>query len=370
MIDMGRRAFAAVCVLWAGFLLAAGPSTWRNAAPGYDFQFPRDHASHPDYRIEWWYYTGNLASVDGHRYGYQLTFFRVGVDFKPSNPSRWAVRDLFMAHLAITDISHKAYRYSERMNRAGPGWAGAATRFYRVWNDTWQANLDSSGNHRLVASDSDLGIDLILNPGKTPVLHGDRGFSRKGSEPGNASEYYSLTRMPTQGTIRMGPESTRVEGISWMDHEFGTSFLEANQVGWDWFSIQLEDGRELMLFQLRRADGSRDPHSGGTVVDLSGRTTELSAADILLVPGRTWTSPSSGGRYPTEWDLRVPGRNIELSVTTAVDGQELRTEQSTGVAYWEGAIQVEGSASGKPVRGRGYLEMTGYAGGPISDRLR
>jgi predicted secreted hydrolase len=307
---------------------------------------------------------------DGGRYGYQLTFFRVGVDPKPVNPSRWAVRDLFMAHFAVTDLSGKRYRFAERMNRAGPGWAGANTDGYRVWNANWQVSELAGGEHHLVASEGGAGIDLRLGPGKPPVLHGVRGYSRKGSEPGNASQYYSLTRMPTSGVLSLAGAEVPVSGFSWMDHEFGTTFLEPQQVGWDWFSIQLEDGRDLMLFRLRRADGSPDPHSSATMIGPAGETTVLSADQFELLPGRTWTSPESGGRYPVEWRIRVPGSRLDLQVRSACDGQELRSEHSTGVAYWEGAVDIGGSGPGGPVRGSGYLEMTGYAGAPISTRFR
>ncbi len=370
MFNASPSAVTLVLILCMAWPLSSIENSWRQAAPGYNFRFPLDHASHPDYKIEWWYYTGNLTGEDGHRYGYQLTFFRIGVDFKPSNPSRWAVRDLFMAHLAVTDVAGRTYRNSERVNRAGPGWAGADTRTYNVWNDNWEVSLDPAGNHHLQASASDLAVNLALSPGKPPVLNGEHGFSRKGSEPGNASEYYSLTRMPTRGTIRAGNKIAAVQGFSWMDHEFGTSFLEPYQVGWDWLSIQLNDGRDLMLFQLRRKDGSRDAHSSGTIVDAAGNSSILAAADFNMEPGRIWLSPSSGGKYPVEWTVRIPGRQIVLSVRAALDNQELQTPQSTGVVYWEGAISAEGEASGSPVHGLGYLELTGYAGSPISERFR
>ena len=341
---------------------------WRQAAPGYSFSFPRDHASHPDYRLEWWYYTGNLSTAEGHRFGYQLTFFRVGVNYRPDNPSRWAVRDLFMTHLAISDLNGSRHYFAERFNRAGPGWARAAADTYHVWNQGWEVRLDSRGSHCLRAADEAIGLDLTLDPGKAPVLHGEGGYSRKGSDPGNASNYYSLTRMPTRGTIRVNGESARVEGLSWMDHEFGTTFLDKQQTGWDWFSIQLEDGRDIMLFELRRSDGSADPHSGGTLLDARGGCAPIGAASFKMGPSRPWRSAATGASYPLEWRIDI-GHKLELTVRSALEDQELRPELS-GIAYYEGAVNVEGTDGGKPVRGRGYLEMTGYAGSPMGTLLQ
>jgi predicted secreted hydrolase len=375
MIDVPRALVLLASAVATATLVAQGAQApaWKDASPGRAIVLPADHASHPDYKVEWWYYTGNLDSTDSRRFGYQLTFFRVGIDSAPSNPSRWAVRDLFMAHFALTDANGQQFRFVDRINRSGPGWAGAATDMYRVWNEEWQASRDSGSAHHLVASTKEFGIDLRLDElggGRRAVLHGDRGYSRKGSTSGNASFYYSLTRMPTHGTVTVGGRAIKVSGLSWMDHEFGTTFLEKEQVGWDWFSLQLDDGRDLMVFQLRRRDGSIDPQSSGTLVepDRSYRHVALDGG-FALEPGRAWTSPGSGGRYPVEWRVRLPRESIDLSVRAVLDDQELRTGLSTGVNYWEGAIDVKGSAKGRPVQGRGYLEMTGYAGRGL-DALR
>jgi predicted secreted hydrolase len=344
---------------------------WKSAEPGRAIVLPADHASHPDYKIEWWYYTGNLDAAGGLRFGYQLTFFRIGVDPAPLNPSRWAVRDLYMTHLALTDVNGQRFQFTERMNRAGPGWAGADVGAYRVWNEDWEAAIDATRTHRLRASGGRYGIDLQLEEGRAPALHGDRGYSRKGSASGNATHYYSLTRMPTRGALTLDGRRIEVAGLSWMDHEFGTSALEPEQLGWDWFSIQLEDGRDLMIFRLRRADGSIDPRSSGTLVEPDGSTRSITLeSGFNLEPGRTWTSPTSRARYPIVWTVRVPGSALDLSVTAAVENQELHTEQSTGVTYWEGAIDVAGTSRGRPVRGRGYLEMTGYAGKSMGNVMR
>ncbi len=340
----------------------AGQS-WREASAGYRFVFPRDHASHPAFKIEWWYYTGNVRTAEGRRFGYQVTFFRVGVDPAPANPSRWAVGDLFMAHLAVSDPEGRRYRFDERLSRAGPGLSGAAADRYHVWNDDWSASLDAEGRHVIAASSDtargSAGVSLVLQEGKPPAINGIDGISQKGAQAGNASHYYSLTRMPTRGTLTIDGERFEVSGESWMDHEFGTSFLEPEQQGWDWLSLQLDDGRELMLYQLRRSDGTRDPRSSGTLVDVRGRATTLSARDFSLKPaGATFRGPS-GATYPLAWDITVPGASLALRATTPLPDQELVTE-GAGIAYWEGLVDVAGTAAGQPVSGRGYLEMTGY----------
>lgn len=341
----------------------AQAAAWRSAEPGYVFRFPDVHASHPDYALEWWYYTGNLESRDGRRFGYQVTFFRVGVDPAPAARSRWAVRDVFMAHVAVSDPGSRRFRFDERVSRAGPGLAGALTDRYRVWIEDWSANLDSSGRHVLAAAGRTAGVELVLDEGEPPVINGVAGISRKGPRPGNASHYYSLMRMPTRGTLTIAGERIEVTGTSWMDHEFGTSFLEPDQQGWDWLSAQLDDGSELMIYRLRTGRGGLDPHSSGTYVGPDGRSVHLTASDFVFAPhGREFVSRVSGARYPIAWRAQVPALGLELTVSTPLEDQELRAGASTGVNYWEGAIDVSGSRHGRPVTGRGYLEMTGYAG--------
>lgn len=341
---------------------------WQHASPDYVVSLPRDHVSHPAYRIEWWYYTGNLASDRGARYGYQVTFFRVGVNPAPDNPSTFAVRDLHVAHIAVTDAASGRHLFAERVNRSGVSWAGASQFDYRVWNEDWEARLEY-GRHRLQARDPRFAIDLLLYEDKPAVLHGHRGYSRKGATPGNASHYYSLTRMPTEGHLTIDGERVAVRGDSWMDHEFGTSFLEKGQQGWDWFSLQLEDGTDLMMFQMRRGDGTIDPQSSGTLVARGGASRQLGPSDFTLTPGRKWTSPVTKAAYPVEWHLEVGADALDLRVRPMVDAQEL-TGQRSGVSYWEGAIEVEGTRAGKPITGRGYLEMTGYAGLAMGELLR
>ncbi|MEW6125745.1 MAG: lipocalin-like domain-containing protein [Acidobacteriota bacterium] len=335
---------------------------WREASSNYNYSFPRDHASHSDYKIEWWYYTGNLESKTGRRFGYQLTFFRSGVVMQTANPSRWAVRDLYMTHFCISDIENQKFYSFERLNRAGVGWAGADTNSYRVWNEDWQARLDGN-THVLDAERENYKLALQLTPEKTEIIHGENAISQKGAQVGNASHYVSLTRMRTTGTITVDGETFDLTGLSWMDHEFGTSFLEENQIGWDWFSIQLDDRRELMLFQIRRKDGSIDQHSSGTLIDADGRATRIAFGEFTLKPtGTNWSSQVSQATYPTEWLIEIPKLELRLTVRAAFGNQELQTTESTGVTYWEGSVSIEGTSRAQVVGGRGYLEMTGYAG--------
>jgi predicted secreted hydrolase len=266
-----------------------------------------------------------------------------------------------MAHLAVSDPDGGRYRFAERFGRGGPGLSGAATGTYRVWNEDWTAGFDPQGRHVLAAASDEASVQLTLDEGKPPAVNGIGGISQKGARRGNASHYYSLTRMPTRGTLVVDGERFEVSGESWMDHEFGTSFLETDQQGWDWLSIQLDDGRELMLYQLRRTDGTRDPRSSGTLVDQAGRTTHLAAGDFSLAATGATVKAPSGATYPVAWRIEVPGHRLALTVSTPLPNQELRTA-AAGISYWEGMVQVTGTARGRAVAGRGYLEMTGYAG--------
>ena len=364
-----RLGLAAVLATGALVVVLFAPRTWasawRQAAPERGIVLPADHRSHPEYRLEWWYYTGNLFDEQQRRFGYQLTFFRIGVNASAPTPSRWAVRDVHLAHLAVTDVAGSRHVAVERLNRAGVGWAGASDETYRVWNENWRAGLDD-GRHVLRAATPDVALSLTLEEGKRAALHGRGGYSQKGSSAGNASHYYSLTRMPTRGSITVSGQTHRVAGASWMDHEFGTTFLERSQAGWDWFSIQLDDGSDVMLFQLRSLDGAPDSHSSGTLVARDGATRVLPAAAFTLQPGRLWRSSATGARYPVEWRVAIPGEGLDLQISAALDAQEL-SGLSSGVAYWEGAVDVDGTRRGRPAAGRGYLEMTGYAGRPMGE---
>ena len=334
---------------------AMGPRTW---------SFPRDHGAHPEFRTEWWYFTGNLRDGAGNRYGYQLTFFRQGVRLKPSDPKNpWSLRDLYPAHFAVTDVRNEKFHFAERITRSGPGLSGAATNGMNVWNLGWSAKM--KGDRILIrAHHGEMELVLELKPRKPLILQGEKGLSRKGPGEGQASYYYSFTDLATRGTIRT-PDTqvpVAVEGTSWFDQEFGSNVLSKDQVGWDWFSIHLSDGRDLMLFFLRKKDGTVEKESSGTLVEPEGKSRHLKRGEINLEVLGTWKSPKSSGTYPNRWRVRIPAAGLDLQLAPLVAAQELNTSGSTGVTYWEGAVDGKGSSSGKPVSCEGYVEMTGYAG--------
>jgi predicted secreted hydrolase len=338
-------------------LLFLALADFRVAVPGYHYQFPRDHFAHPGFQTEWWYYTGNLRAHDGHRYGFELVFFREAKNDMPhDNPSAWRVDDLYLAHLALTDIDGKRFRYFERLNRAGPGIAGASLEKGRVWNANWQSQWDlASGKQTLSAVAEGLRFTLRLEPRTPPVIHGENGVSRKAEGAGKASYYVSFPRLDVEGTLN----GAAVDGTAWMDHEWFTQQLDERQQGWDWFSVQLDSGAELMLFDLRRKDGGIDPYSSGTYIARDGRATHLRRADFDLQPLGDWVSPKTGTRYPVRWRISVPSLKVQLECTAAIPDQELVSKDDASPTYWEGAVTYSGSA-----RGVGYLEMTGY-GKPV-----
>lgn len=337
-------------------------SPWRLALPGYRYEFPRDHMAHPEFQTEWWYFTGNLQGTGGAEFGYELTFFRQA-RWTPGDPeSRWHSGQLYLAHFAMTDAGAKAFTHRERLNRPGPGLAGADAATGRVWNGNWQAQLVGGHDWRVEATDHSMAVRLDLRSRKQPVLHGANGVHQKAAEAGRASHYVSLTRLETVGTLSSHGKSYRVEGLSWMDHEFFTSQMAADQVGWDWFSIQLDDGSELMIYRLRRRDGSVEPYSGGTYVSPDGQWEALRLNDLRLTPQQTWKSPRTGGAYPIGWLLEVPRLGITLTATARIEDQELVSERRLGPSYWEGLMEYRGTRSGKALKGKGYLELTGYAG--------
>ena len=347
----------------------ADASEWREAAPGHSYEFPRDHGAHADYKIEWWYYTGNVRTAEGRRFGYQLTFFRSGGKRETRSPSRWAVRDLYMAHFALSDLDSGRFYFFDRLNRAGITWAGVKADGARIWNEDWEARVTAKG-HAIKARADGVALDLLLEPLKPPVIHGADGVSRKGAEEGNASHYYSLTRLKSTGSIDVDGTSHRVQGLSWMDHEFGTSFLEESDVGWDWLYVQLKDGRDLMFFVIRRKDGGTSPFSSGALIDEEGRSRGLTAREFTLRPETRWTSPASEATYPVGWTLSVPGEDLTLKIDAAMIDQELRAKKSTGFAYWEGSTQAKGHWGERAVTGSGYLEMTGYSGKSMASVFR
>lgn len=345
------------------FLFAWLPSAmaqYKTALPGYHYEFPRDHFNHPDYQTEWWYTTGNLTASDGHHYGFELTFFRQGVDRDPSKKGTWDIQDLYLAHLALSDLDGGKFYHAERTNRAGPGLAGIDEKQKRIWNGNWEIRWEGEVEI-LKVTDDRFSLSFSLRNEKPPVIHGVNGVSQKAAGEGRASHYISLTRSLTTGTIEMAGRSIEVRGSSWMDHEFFTHSMDAEQVGWDWLSLQLEGDTELMLYRFRRKDGSADPYSSGTFLNAQGKPVHLTATDFQLVPtGETWTSNVSGAKYPVAWGVEIPKLGLKLAVTTRLKSQELAGGSKIVPSYWEGAIVIEGTRGGVGVRGVGYLEMTGY----------
>ncbi|MBP7588279.1 MAG: carotenoid 1,2-hydratase [Thermoanaerobaculia bacterium] len=325
------------------------------------FVFPADHGAHDGFRTEWWYVTGNLFAADGRAFGVQLTFFRNAlVAGSAASPSRWRSDHVWMAHFALSDERQGTFRFAERFAREAVGLAGVTAAPFRVSLEDWSlASLTSSGSDfaplRLAARSGDFAADLTLEPGKPPVLQGDQGLSQKGPQPGNASYYYSLTRLATRGTVTVDGETVPVTGEAWLDREWSTSALGAELAGWDWFALQLDDGRELMFYRLRRKDGASEPWSRGSLVAADGSSRTLQPEEILATPLSTWKSPS-GAVYPGRWRLQLPGEALDLELTPRVAAQEL----AATVRYWEGAVKVAGSSHGRPVGGHGFVEMTGY----------
>jgi predicted secreted hydrolase len=338
-------------------------SQYAVALPGYRYEFPRDHFDHSAYQTEWWYYTGNVTSADGRHFGFELTFFRQGIKRDATKTNSWDVRDLYLAHLALSDIDGGHFFHTERTNRAGPGVAGISARDGRIWNGNWQIQWNGD-QQMLEAIDPRFELRFTLKSGKPPVIQGENGVSQKAAGPGHASHYISLTRLATTGTITLAGKSIDVTGIAWMDHEFFTHQLEHDQVGWDWFSVQLDDNSELMLYRIRRKDGSVDPFSSATFVDARGQTTHLLSTDFSLTPaGETWTSPVTKATYPIQWKIAVPKLGLDLEMKTALHSQELTGGSSNGTltpSYWEGSVTYDGTRGGTKIHGVGYLEMTGY----------
>ncbi len=335
---------------------------FKQAVPGYTLTFPADHAAHPTYQTEWWYYTGHLRTTTGRTYGYQLTFFRYRLDSSGPTlkPSQWFANHMYLAHMAITDEQGQRFVYGEKLNRAALGLAGASAARYHVWNDDWLAERLGSVHH-VQGEIPGFKLNLILTPLKPPVLHGQNGLSQKGEGKGQASYYYSYTRMKTEGVLHTGEGVFEVAGTSWMDHEFGSTQLKEYQVGWDWFGVRLTNNYELMLWHIRHQDGSIDPHSSGTLVRPDGSSVHLRREDFHLQTHATWQSPESGAVYPQRWTIRVPQEDLILHLEPVMAAQELITDQSTRVTYWEGSVRVRGTMQGQVTAGVGYVEMTGYA---------
>ncbi len=355
-------------ILSSRFAFTAGDSKFISVTGPCDLEFPRDHGSHPGYRTEWWYYTGNVRSKSGERFGFQLTFFRAQISPSdareewPDPASNWRTQQIYMAHAAVSDLGGKRFFLSEMTLRGALDMAGAKQTpdGITVFVKDWSAHLGSEVHQLEVVAD-DFSCKLNLRPIKNLVLHGDGGYSRKGNNPERASCYYSFSRLETRGNLTVNGNRSSVEGLSWMDHEFSSAPLEPGIKGWDWFSIQLNDHTELMIYLLRMENGTVHPASSGTFIDPAARTQHLTRESLNIEVLETWKSPRSGAAYPSRWRVKVVPLSIDLTISSNLADQELHTPASTNIIYWEGSVSIGGTRRGNPVKGNGYVEMTGYA---------
>jgi predicted secreted hydrolase len=337
-----------------------GTAGFARAMDAWDWQFPRDFGPHPEFQTEWWYYTGNLATDDGRRFGYQFTIFRRAIEPQAYvSDSEWRTNQIYMAHFTVSDIAGEHFYHAERFSRDSAGLAGAQSEpLYKVWLENWQVEaLDSqAAQTRITAWTDEVALDVTLEQVKPPALQGQNGLSPKGPEPGNASYYYSLSRLLTDGTVTIGDETFEVTGNTWKDHEFSTSALSAGSLGWDWFGLIFDDGRELMIGQIRQQDGGIEPAFGGLLINADGSTHYLPSDTFTITPTGSWTSPHSGGVYPHGWQVQIhdtgAGEPLNFTATPLLEDQEL---YGSGITYYEGAVRIDGE-----VTGFGYVELTGY----------
>jgi predicted secreted hydrolase len=335
---------------------------WQTAEPGLHYEFPRDHHLHEQFKTEWWYYTGNLANSDGRRFGYELTFFRQGI--RPPNErggttSRFVIDDLKFAHFTVTDPDGRRFLFDQKTSRGSFGEAGFGKNERLAWIDSWNLTVNADGSFDLAADLTGAALQLHLVPLKPPVIHGTEGISEKAAGGGHASYYYSITRLRTTGHLQLRDAEFAVNGESWFDHEWATNQLAAGQAGWNWVSAQFDEGRELMLYQMRLTNGKIDPVSSGTFVRADGSAVHLKSSDFQMTPTRSWKSEKTGANYPIAWKITVPSEQLDFSITPVLADQELVLAP---IIYWEGAFDITGLRAGKKIGGSGYLELTGYAG--------
>lgn len=348
---------------WA---MEQGTVEWATPAEVPEFQkatapikltFPNDFGPHENYQTEWWYYTGNLETDSGRPFGYELTLFRRGLT--PGLPdqqgSAWRSNQVYFSHFTLSDIQNQDFYPVERFNRGAAGLAGAQANPYRIWLDDWSIQELAPGQVQLQAQGLETAVNLRLSLTQ-PILQGNNGYFVKGPEPGNASYYYSIVQQPTQGTVRVQGETFAVSGSSWTDHEFATRPISEGTQGWDWFSLQLEDGSTLMLYNLRLQDGSTTLESNGTYVTPEGKVLHLNREDYQIQVLDQWTSPKSRTKYPAKWAVSIPSLDLEMQVLPMINNQELLLSTS----YWEGAVGISGTQSQQPIKGNGYVELTGY----------
>jgi predicted secreted hydrolase len=355
--------------LAASFLHSAEP--WARALTPWSWSFPRDHGAHPEFKTEWWYLTGNLDDEKGNPYGYELTFFRHGLQPKPTQPdSAWSIRDIYFAHLAITDVQSRRFIFSEKLSRGALGEVEISQKDMQVRIADWSLQRKSDSSFQMAASDPTAGIGLKLSaiPLKPLTYQGEKGLSRKSATPGNASHYYSFTRLQTTGLLELGGKKIPVKGLSWFDHEFSTSALGEDQEGWDWFCLQFDSGDELMLYRMRNPGNRTDPSSSGTWIPARGPSVPLKSSEFTITPLDEWKT-ASGAIYPSGWNISVPSLQLSGEVQPLLLDQELRLKRTSNIRYWEGACRFTGTRNGKAVSGRGYTELTGYAS-PIGQGMK
>ena len=364
-----RKLLLCFLFLLGSSLMAADP--WARANAPWSWSFPRDHGAHPQFKTEWWYLTGNLDDEKGNPYGYELTFFRHGLQPLPTQPdSAWSIRDIFFAHLAITDVRSGKFIFSEKITRGALGDAEFSAKDMQVRIADWSLQRKPDSTLQMTASDPALGIGLELSatPLKPLTLQGEKGLSRKSSTPGNASYYYSFTRLQTSGQLTIAGKKIPVQGLSWFDHEFSTSALGEDQEGWDWFCLQFDSGDELMLYRMRNPGNQADSSSSGTWIPARGASIPLKSSDFTIVPIDEWKT-ASGATYPSGWKLSIPSLQLSGEVQPLLLDQELRLKRTAKIRYWEGACTFKGAQKGKALSGRGYTELTGYAS-PIGQGMK
>src|SRR5256714_6208650 len=352
-------------IFLAGVLAVNAAAEWKNAEPGWRYEFPRDHHAHRKFKTEWWYFTGNVFDAEGRRFGYELTFFRHGIQpvaERDPNASRFIVDDLKFAHFAITDVASHQFHFDQKTSRGAFGEAGFGEGQRLVWIEKWNLNETEDGFD--IAAIADFGaVRLHLRAARPPIIQGENGVSVKAAGGASASHYSSVPRLETSGELVANNTTHSVRGESWFDHEWSSSQLGKNEVGWDWLCLQWEDGAELMLYRMRLANGEMEPSSSGTWIAPDGTTTHLKASDFQMIPTSFWKSKATGADYPIGWRVALPSQQAEFNLKTAVEDQELRLGPIT---YWEGASDAIGTREGKAIKGRGYLELTGYAPGSQS----
>ncbi|HEV2442801.1 MAG TPA: lipocalin-like domain-containing protein [Steroidobacteraceae bacterium] len=377
---VGLLATIAVMAIFPAHIARAQQPSFAQALTPEPLEFPRDQGPHPDYRQEWWYLTGNLDAADGERFGFELTIFRFAlapagthtpvVSTQPgAESSRWRTRQIYLGHFAVSDVARHRFRFAVKLARGALGLAGAQADPFRVWVGNWRIGQRAANGPALTtaaAADPEWHLQaagqgyvlaLTARPLMSPVLDGERGLSRKSGEPGNATYYYSIPRVSVQGTLSRDDRPLQVHGLAWLDREWGSGSLGPQETGWDWFGLQLGDGSCLMFYSLRDRAGTQDPHSAGTWVDSDGRARPLSREDVRIQVLGYWTD-ARGIRYPSKWRLVMPATGLDITVLPVISDQELVTSPR----YWEGAVDVSGTRAGRPLAGRGYVELVGYAG--------